>query len=113
MGAVINDATLPQIKAQAVCGLANNQLAEPRHGDELRAMGVVYVPDYVVNAGGMIGASRTIFSTPNREASTRTILGLYETILTILGTAHAEARSTSAVADEMARTRIAGGAGLS
>ena len=67
MGAVINDESLPDIKAKVVCGLANNQLAEPRHGEELQRNGIAYVPDYVVNAGGMMGASTVIFGTPSRQ----------------------------------------------
>jgi leucine dehydrogenase len=111
LGAVINDATLPQIRAKAVCGLANNQLAEQRHGEALRARGISYVPDYVVNAGGMMGAAVMIYSTPTREASRQRILELYDTILAILARADAENRSSSDVADEMARTRIATGRG--
>jgi leucine dehydrogenase len=111
LGAVINDATLPQIKAKAVCGLANNQLAEQRHAEALRARGITYVPDYVVNAGGMMGAAALIYSTPTREASRQRILELYDTILAILARADAENRSSSDVADEMARTRIATGRG--
>jgi len=109
LGAVINDVTLPQIRAKAVCGLANNQLSEPRHGEALRARRITYVPDYVVNAGGMMGAAPMIYSTPTREDSTRRILGLYDTVLAILARADAENRSSSDVADEMARTRIAAG----
>jgi leucine dehydrogenase len=111
LGAVINDVTLPQIKAKAICGLANNQLAEPRHGEALRARGITYVPDYVVNAGGVMGAAAMIYSTPTREASTRRILGLYDTVLAILARADDENRSSSDVADEMARARIAAGHG--
>lgn len=107
MGAVINDKTLPDIKAQAICGLANNQLAEPRHGKALQDRGIAYVPDYVVNAGGMMGASTVIFSTPTREASTKRILGLYDTILSILERGNDTGLSPSQVADDMALERMA------
>ncbi len=107
LGAVINDATLPQIQAQVVCGLANNQLAEPRHGEALKARGIVYVPDYVVNAGGMIGASTVIFTTPSHEASIQRILALKDTVLSVLREADAQDRPSSEVADEMARKRVA------
>jgi leucine dehydrogenase len=111
MGAVINDDTLPQIKAKAICGLANNQLAEPRHGEQLNALGIVYVPDYVVNSGGMLGASRTIFSDSGPDASRTAILGLHDTILAILDSAKTEGLPSSVVADQMARARIAAAAG--
>jgi len=106
MGAVINDETLPEIRARAICGLANNQLAEPRHGLGLRDRGIAYVPDYVVNAGGMIGASRGIFATPDLDASLRQIEGLYDTILEILEQADSSGRASSEVADDLARARI-------
>ena len=107
MGGGINDATLPHIRAKAICGLANNQLAESRHGGALQSRGITYVPDYVVNAGGMMGASTVIFDKPSREASNTRIHGLYHTILNILGTADAYGRPSSDVADEMAAARIA------
>lgn len=107
LGAVINDATLPEIRARAICGLANNQLAEPRHGIALRERGITYVPDYVVNAGGMIGASRVIFATPDHEASLGKIEGLCDTILGILQEADASGRAPFEVADEIARARMA------
>src|SRR5258708_35284348 len=106
LGAVINDVTLPQIRARAICGLANNQLAAPRHGEALRARGIAYVPDYVVNAGGMMGASTVIFGTPSREASRRRILGLRANSLPALRAADAQGRPSSDVAAEIARARI-------
>lgn len=109
LGAVINDETLPQIQARAVCGLANNQLAEPRHGEGLRARGIAYVPDYVVNAGGMIGASTVIFTTPSEEASRKRILALKDTVLSVLREADAQGRPSSEVADDVARRRVADG----
>jgi leucine dehydrogenase len=107
LGAVVNDVTLPQIRAQVVCGLANNQLGKPHHGEALRSRGIVYVPDYVVNAGGMIGASTIIFTTPSDDTSLKRILMLKDTILSVLREADAQGRATSDVADEWARRRVA------
>ena len=106
MGAIINDHSLPDIKAKAICGLANNQLAEPRHGAALRKANIAYVPDYVVNAGGMMGASTVIFDTPSRKASIARIHGLYDTIVQILEVAKADRRPSSEVADEMAQATM-------
>jgi leucine dehydrogenase len=53
-GGILNDATLPRLRAGAVVGGANEQLLEPRHGDAMHAAGVLYAPDYVVNAGGLL-----------------------------------------------------------
>lgn len=106
MGAAINDNTLPEIKARAICGVANNQLAQPRHGAALQQRGIVYVPDYVVNAGGMMGASTVIYSTPSRQDANQRILGLYDTIRAILSRADNEGLPPSQVADQMALDRI-------
>ena len=54
LGAIINDRTLPQIRAAVVAGAANNQLAEARHDGMLALKGILYAPDYVINAGGII-----------------------------------------------------------
>jgi leucine dehydrogenase len=54
MGAIVNDKTIDQLKCKVVCGASNNQLAEDRHGQILEEKGIVYAPDYVVNAGGLI-----------------------------------------------------------
>ena len=54
LGSAINDATMPQLECKVVAGAANNQLAEPRHGAALHARGILYAPDYVINAGGLI-----------------------------------------------------------
>ena len=54
LGAIINDHTIPKLKCKIVAGSANNQLAEPRHGQTLHSMGILYAPDYVINSGGLI-----------------------------------------------------------
>ena len=106
LGAGLNDQTIPEIRAKAICGLANNQLAEDRHGEMLRQAGIAYAPDYVVNAGGMMGASTVIFTEPSREASIRQIEGLQKTIKEILVRAETEGRPSSEIADAMALERI-------
>src|SRR5262245_26805665 len=53
-GATLNDETIPKLRCKAVAGCANNQLREPRHASVLRARGILYAPDYVINAGGII-----------------------------------------------------------
>jgi leucine dehydrogenase len=53
-GAVLNDATIPCLRCRVVCGGANNQLAEVRHDAALAVRGIVFVPDYLANAGGVI-----------------------------------------------------------
>lgn len=57
LGAVLNDTTIPRLKCRVITGAANNQLAEPRHGDELHRRGILYAPDFIINAGGVIQAA--------------------------------------------------------
>ena len=57
MGAVVNDDTLPELKCAAIAGSANNVLARDEHGYALRQLGILYAPDYVVNAGGLINVA--------------------------------------------------------
>ena len=54
LGAILNDTTIPKLQCQIVCGSANNQLAEARHGEMLAQRGILYAPDYIVNAGGAL-----------------------------------------------------------
>lgn len=58
LGAILNDETIPQLKCKIVAGAANNQLAEERHGYELLKRGILYAPDYIINAGGLIHVYR-------------------------------------------------------
>lgn len=106
LGAVLNDTTIPELKARAVCGLANNQLERPDHGQQLLDRKIAYVPDFVVNAGGMMGASTVIFSKPDREKSLTNIEGLFTTICTILERSRNEGKPSENIAEEMAKYRI-------
>ncbi|ABM00273.1 leucine dehydrogenase [Shewanella amazonensis SB2B] len=104
LGATINDATLPLLKAKIVAGCANNQLAEPRHGQMLKDMGILYAPDYVINAGGIINVS--FENDYDAARSTAKVEKIYDTLLTIFTAADEQNRTTGAVADEMARAII-------
>ncbi len=108
-GGILNDETIPEIRARAICGVANNQLAEPRHGAELQARGIVYAPDFVVNAGGVIASARVIFASVDRDRATEQILGLHDTLLQILRRAEAAGRQPEQVAEDLARERLAAG----
>lgn len=57
LGAVINDQTINKIKAKVIAGAANNQLKDPVHGDQIHEKGIIYAPDYVINAGGVINVA--------------------------------------------------------
>jgi leucine dehydrogenase len=105
LGAVLNDDTIPQLKAKIVAGAANNQLAEPRHGVELMKRGILYAPDYVINAGGIIDVyhERTGF---DRDAVIKHIEQIYDNLMEIFARARQEERPTGEVADAIAEERF-------
>ena len=94
------------MRARIVTGSANNQLAEARHGAELKRRGILYTPDYVANAGGLIDVAH---DGPCRDADAvrRMTEGIYGTVKRILARAAAEDAPTNAVADRMAEERLA------
>ncbi|GLP97858.1 Leu/Phe/Val dehydrogenase [Paraferrimonas sedimenticola] len=105
LGATINDTTIPQIKAKVIAGCANNQLAEKRHDEVLKNLGILYAPDYVINAGGIINVyfERDYCA----DKSKAKVAEIYNTLTKIFDQAKAENRPTGEVADEMARSIIA------
>lgn len=107
LGGGLNDETIPELQAHIVCGLANNQLAGPQHGEMLRAAGVTYVPDYVANGGGITAAGTLIYSTPTDDEIDRRVAAVGDTVSEILVIADKQERATSDVADELARVRVA------
>ena len=79
LGSALNDQTIGRIKAKIVAGAANNQLAEPRHGDDLHARGILYAPDYAINAGGLINVAQEVLGYDAKLAREKT-LKLFDTI---------------------------------
>jgi leucine dehydrogenase len=106
LGAVLNDDTIPRLKCRVVAGAANNQLAEPRHGDELYRKGILYAPDYVINAGGLIQVADELLGY-NRDRAFRKTAEIYDRLLQIFGISRREEIPTYLAADRMAERRIA------
>ena len=108
LGAVVNDQTIGEIGASIVAGSANNQLAEDRHGVELAARGILYAPDYVINAGGIIEiAHGPDFGGSHDETEIHAHLDhIYDTLLEIFERADAAGAATNVVADRMAEERF-------
>ena len=101
LGAILNDITLPQIRAKVIAGASNNQLAQPRHGLALLERGILYAPDYAINAGGII----EIYHETNGyvEAKARAHLDrIGDTLTAIFQRSAAEHRPTGEIADRMA-----------
>jgi leucine dehydrogenase len=105
LGGVINDKTLPQLRVEIVAGAANNQLLEDRHGDELVERGILYAPDYVANAGGVINVYGELAGW-TAARSFRKADEIYETILKVFAIAKSEKIPTYLAADRLAEQRI-------
>ncbi|MCG8441331.1 MAG: amino acid dehydrogenase [Caulobacterales bacterium] len=111
LGGSINDETLGRLTCRVVAGGANNQLARPDLGEALRARGVLYAPDYVVNAGGIINIASEVSGRYDPDWVAAKVERLAATLEEIFARADADGRATNLVADEIARERIAAGAG--
>ena len=107
LGAVINDDTIPVLKATIVAGAANNQLKEDRHGDRLMELGILYAPDYVINAGGVINVAAELEPNGyNSEVSTAKVMGIYDNVANVIAIAKNEGIPTYRAADRLAEMRI-------
>lgn len=107
LGASINDHTISRLKTKIIAGCANNQLASPRHDQALLDHGILYAPDYVINAGGIINIS--FEENYNAEKATRKVEGIYDTLIDVFTKADEQNRPTGIIADEMAREIIKNG----
>jgi leucine dehydrogenase len=106
LGAGINDETVPHLRARIVAGAANNQLAEPRHGDDLHARGILYAPDYAINAGGLVNVAQEVKGYDAKISRERT-LKIYDTIWEICDRSKKLAAPTYKVADIMVEEKLA------
>jgi len=105
LGAVIDDQTIPRLRARIVAGSANNQLAEPRHGAALASRGVLYAPDYVINAGGVINISHEGPGYDEGQAFAH-VARIYNTLAEIFDASERQHVPTSEAADRLARARL-------
>ena len=106
LGSAMNDASIPRIRAQIVAGAANNQLEGPRHGDDLHARGILYAPDYAINAGGLINVAQEVLGYDAEKSRAKT-LKIYDTILDIAERSAKLAAPTYKVADIMVEEKLA------
>jgi leucine dehydrogenase len=105
LGAVVNDDTLTQFKCKVIAGGANNVLAEERHGDALEKMGILYAPDYVINAGGLINVNSELEGWPAERAKAKAG-DIYDTLGRVFEIARRERIPTYRAADRLAEKRI-------
>jgi leucine dehydrogenase len=105
LGAVVNDETIGGFRCEIIAGAANNQLAEERHGKLLEDRGILYAPDYVINAGGLINVYGEL-NDWDAERAKRKAGEIYETMLQIFELAREQGIPTSEAADRLAERRI-------
>jgi len=111
LGGVINDDTLNDLQVDIVAGAANNQLSEARHGQVMHERGVVYAPDYVINAGGLCSVYGELHGW-TAERTEKKAGAIYDTLLGIFERAANDGISTSDAADRLARQWIMRARGL-
>jgi leucine dehydrogenase len=106
LGGVLNATTIPRLRCRAVCGAANNQLADAASDDALAARGILYAPDFVVNAGGIINLAEEFVGYDRERARTRTAQ-IAGTVRRVFALARDEDVPPGRAAEQMARRRIA------
>jgi leucine dehydrogenase len=106
LGAVLNPETIPRLKCRVIAGAANNQLLSETDGDTLADVGVLYAPDYVINAGGLINVSDELQGY-NRDRAFKKVSGIYSNIERVIDIAKREGIPTYRAANRMAEERIA------
>jgi len=107
LGAVLDDRSIPKLRCKIVAGAANNQLAdEERHGQALHDRGILYAPDFVLNAGGLINVYSELTGY-NRATALRMARGLFQNTTRIFELSRAQGIPTSAAAHRVAEDRIA------
>ncbi|QOR68917.1 Glu/Leu/Phe/Val dehydrogenase [Cytobacillus suaedae] len=105
MGGIINDKTIDQLRVKAIVGSANNQLLEMKHGQMLQERGILYAPDYIVNAGGLIQVADELY-TPNKERVLRQTKAIYNSLLNVYQNSTQQGITTVEAADQFCEQRI-------
>jgi leucine dehydrogenase len=106
MGATLNAESIPRLRCRIVAGSANNQLSEPEDADRLDEAGILYAPDYVINAGGVIYGWGTESLAWDADTVEARLAGIGDTLIEIYDRAEAEGTTTDAAAERLARSRL-------
>ena len=110
LGGVVNPDTIDRLKGKVVAGAANNVLATPDMGEALRKRGILYAPDYVINAGGIINVAGEVKGAYDLNWVRGKLETLAETVAEVIRRSESEDRPTNQVADDMAREILAAAA---
>ena len=106
LGAGINGTTLPELRCRIIAGAANNQLADETMGDELQARGILYAPDFAINAGGVINIGEELQGPYDPDRARRSVERIGDTLAAVFERARETGVSTHTAALAMARERI-------
>jgi leucine dehydrogenase len=106
LGGVINQKTAGSLRCRIVAGGANNQLATPEDGETLHRRGIMYAPDFLINAGGVINASSEIGQPYNPDRARQQTERIYEKMSEVLTTSRKKEMSTARAADLLAEARL-------
>ena len=109
LGAILNDQSIPALKVPIIAGGANNQLARPEHGAAVQARGILYAPDYVINAGGIINVALQYLDDADAAAVDAKIAGIPDRLNAIWDESAATGDHPAMVADRMAQKLIGRG----
>lgn len=107
LGGILNDETLPQLRAKIICGSANNQLRAEHHGDELHTRGILYAPDYIANAGGTVFDTDRLWGGVNAQRGMNKVAKIYDRMKQVIEISKTQNIPTYLAADRLAEERIA------
>jgi leucine dehydrogenase len=107
LGNILTSTTIPKIKAKIVAGAANNQLATAADGARLADRDILYAPDYVINAGGIISVAREYYGSGSEDEVRADVYRIRERLQAIFDEAKSGGRPTNELADELARNLVA------
>jgi len=109
-GATLDDHSIPQLRCKAIGGCANNQLHEPRHAELLAERGILYAPDYVINAGGVVNLGAELLPGGYDESvSLERIARIHDNLHSVFAIAREQGISTREAASRLAEERLAAG----
>jgi leucine dehydrogenase len=104
-GAILNDDTIPRLRCSIIAGAANNQLAEPRHGQILHEIGILYAPDFIINAGGIINVADELEGY-NRERAYKKVQAIRGRVERVLAISKEQGIDTQKAGNKLAEERI-------
>ena len=107
LGNILTSSTIPKVRAKIIAGAANNQLATAKDGTRLANRDILYAPDYVINAGGIISVAREYYGDSSEEQVRSDVGRIKDRLQTIFDEAQASGRPTNELADELARNLVA------